>query len=102
MLTVSTLEYTCTRKMYTNKDRNSRGPPGAPNSWGDPDVKYVDALYNIWTDAETKEITHRQTEFLEAFTRYHEFRNRTIKLDEELSDGDYTNRICEHPPGEIS
>ena len=82
---VSTLEYTCTRKMHTNKDRNSLGIPGTPNSWGDPDRKYVDALHSIWTDAETKEITHSQTEFLEPFTRYYEFRNRTSELDEELS-----------------
>ena len=81
--------------MYINKDHNSPGPPGVPNSWGEPDAKYIDALYCILADSETMEITRCQSEFLEASTRYYELKSRTSEMGEELSGKDRTNRICE-------
>ena len=66
-----------------------------PNSWGDKDRNYAVAIDSIWTGSKTKKITHCQTKFVEAFTRYHEFRNRTNKLDKELSSEEHAKRIGE-------
>ena len=71
--------------MYTRRYHNSMGQPVVPNSWGDHDAKYVDTIHCILADSENMKTTNCQSEFLEASTRYYYFRNRTDKLDEEIS-----------------
>ena len=71
------------------------GQPVLPNSLGDSDAKYVDVIHCILADSETMEITQCQFEFLEASTRYYYFRNRTDKLNEEISSEEYAKRISE-------
>ena len=82
--------------MYTSRDHNSLGQPGVPNSWGDQDRNYAVAIDSIWTGSKTKKITHCQTNFVEAFNRYHQFKNRTNKLDKKISSEEHAKRIDEY------
>ena len=67
--------------------------PVTPDSWGD--ARYLNAAQCIWTDSETMEITQCQNEFLEAYTRYYCFRDRTNKLDNKISREELAERISE-------
>ena len=71
--TVQDRKYTCTRRMYIRRHRNSMGQPVLPDSWGESDTKYVDAIHCILADSKTMEITQCQVEFLETSTRYYYF-----------------------------